>query len=352
MRVVLAVLPLGEVGHLRLARVLFVIRRAHEVRRHRQPHERANGDARDDGGTALLAAIGVHSLRVARIEERVALDERLRGGLLGGGMRGFVAAVVRERAVVIHRREALPDLGGALATRVEALELRDPLLGLPVLGATDAAALRAHVGVRRVQGRRVDGGSHGLSVRRTLHLRAPVFFQVPTVLVVVVAILRAVAGAADDIREGVREVSHHPDAKGEHGDGNEDEAHARLATRGEDLVVGQDHDFHMLLRFLIVPLLLLVVEEFVLRLLPQLGLERVEHRVGTAVYPARYLAAVLQGVAQRLRAENAITVSPRAVFMGINVFARFGTGEQSDNFVIHVSSQQEGFLSRKRDQQR
>ena len=210
-------------------------------------------------------------------------------------MRGFVAAVVRERAVVIHRREALPDLRSALATRVEALELLDPLFGLPFLGATDAAALRAHVGVRRVQGRRVDGAAHSLAVRRALHLSAPVFFQVPTVLIIVVAILRAVAGAADDIRERVREVSHHPGAKCEHGDGNEDEAHARLATRGEYLVVGQDHDFHMLLRFLVFPLLLLVVEDFVLRLLPQLGLERIEHRIGTAVYLAQYLAAVLQG---------------------------------------------------------
>ena len=79
---------------------------------------------------------------------------------------------------------------------------------------------------------------------------------------------KGVKVTADDIREGVREISHHPGAKCEHGDGNEDEAHARLATRGEYLFIGQHHEFHMLLRFFVVPLLLLVVEEFVLRLLP------------------------------------------------------------------------------------
>ena len=278
--VILAILPLGEIGVLRLARVFLVVGRAHQVEGEPQPHQRADRDARDDGGASLLAPIGVHSLRVARVEEGVALDERLGRPHPRGRVRGLVPAVVGEAAVVVHRREALPDLLGVFATPVEARELLEPQLdGVragPAGSGAHAAPRGAAVGGR--PGGDVDGVAHGLAAGGALGVRAPVLLEIPAVLVVVVAILRAVARAPDDHAEFVREVAHHPDAEREHGDGDGDEADASLATRGEDLRVADD-DLDLRSRLLVI-LLLLVVEELVLGLFPQRGLERREHLRG------------------------------------------------------------------------
>ena len=264
---ILAVLPLGQVRHRRLPRVFRVVGRAHEVERQAEPDERAHADASHHRGSAPLAAIGVHRLCVARVQKGVALDERLRRPLLRGGMRGLVTAVVGEAAVVVHRRKALSDLGGVFAARVEPLELLDPLLRLAGLGAADAATLGADVGVGRVEGGGIDGGAHGRAVGAlgALRLSAPVLLEVPAVLVVVVAILRVAAGAADHDGQLLGEVAQHADAKREHGDGDYDETDARLASGGDHLLVADDDHLDGLALLLVA--LLLVVEEHVLRLL-------------------------------------------------------------------------------------
>ena len=205
-------------------------------------------------------------------------------------MRGLVAAVIREAAVVVHGREALPYLLGVDAANLEALELFYPLFGLAVLGAAHAATLGASVWVGRVERERVDGVAHGRAVGAlaALCLGAPVFLEVPAVLVVVVAILRAIARTADDHGELLGEVTHHADAEGEHGDGDDDEAEARLATGGEDLLVADDHLLDVLSGLFVA--FFLIVEDLVLGLLQHLGLHRREHLGGGGgMYPVRDL---------------------------------------------------------------